>query len=551
MSFVAISGIATAKPTSSFTPIDSAPLPTSVPAPVTAATASQPTFISNVWSGIKAVGSDVVGAVKDAFTNAPAQDAFSAPANAPNDTVKNLITSLSDAGNQMKSGVSDIIANHQAFSGTPAGALGVAKVGLGAISAAFAPVSAVINYAQHVPGLGTLATGLNALFGAIGSGGSDAAEGAVQALPISQSAKDEILPVAKQAGALAAQLIVGKAGGDTLSTLTDHTKTIIDRVNSELQVAQTAVEGGAGQLPKGFTPIGESVSENVSITKLEKTITPVNESPGPQNVQFSNKYTLPDELPTIKAGATPKEALPVIQTDVPSKAPAGYSYAPTKESVPSPLQPTGAPDSLKPTEAAASTVPESAVPPKFALEAAKPLQTEPGQSRIGKSIEVKAVEAKLTQGFDGTAGYDPITIKDQAERATKLINDSPAQARAAIRGEAPLPEGLKGTALITAMEEHIKANPSGDLAYELANSPLVSATSHAAQEMRLAAERVPDSITAKYQEIKAARQAALEKRGGMKKAVKQLTDEIQKEIKKTVSKRPDWESFVKDLQCNY
>jgi len=132
----------------------------------------------------------------------------------------------------------------------------------------------------------------------------------------------------------------------------------------------------------------------------------------------------------------------------------------------------------------------------------KPLDVTPGVSKIGKSIEAKAVEAKLTTGFDKVAGYDPITIKDQADKAAALVNDNIDTARAVIRGDKPLPDGLRGTALVTAMEEHIKANPNPEMAYELANSPLVSESSAAAQEMRLMAEREPDSATAKIQEIK-------------------------------------------------
>lgn len=178
---------------------------------------------------------------------------------------------------------------------------------------------------------------------------------------------------------------------------------------------------------------------------------------------------------------------------------------------------------------------------------------QPARSSIGRSIEAKAVEAKLTQGFDKTAGYDPLTIKDQAARATKLINESPDDARAVLRGEKPLPDGLRGTALITAAEESLKAHPDPTLAHELANSPLVSATSHAAQEMRLMSERVPDSLTAKFQEAKAAREANLEKRGGVKKLTEKIVKEeqpkLQKEISRTASKRPTWESFINEISC--
>lgn len=549
MSFTPISTLHTSKPTSSFTPIDSAP----VAAP--SQSSGSPGFFSNVLGGIKTIATDVIGAAKSAFTTAPKQDLFSNPSNAPTDTVRNLVTSLSDAGKQMISGASTLFDNHQTALSRGVGA---AEAGLGVINAAFAPVNAVIDYAQHVPGLGTLATGLNALFGAIGAGGADTAEGAVQALPISQPAKDQILPVARQAAALAAQIIVGKVGGDAFTKLADHTSTILDHVTTELKVARTAIEAGPEQLPKGFTPISASVPESVPITRLEKTITPTNETPAEQPVPFQNRYTAPGDLPVIPAGPKPKEALPTIQAGAPPKVPTGYSYEPTKDSVPSPLQPSRPTQEPAPPHTAAPPAPAPAratqpapVKPVATAELPSPLKTEPGVSKIGKSIEVKAVEANLTRGFDGTAGYDPITIKDQAERATKLVNESTTQARAIIRGEAPLPEGLKGTALITAMEQHLVEHPNADLAYDLANSPHVSGTSAAAQEMRLMAERVPDSITAKYKEIKAAREAALEKRGGAKKAVKQITDEIQREIKRNVSKRPSWEDFVKEVQCNY
>lgn len=151
----------------------------------------------------------------------------------------------------------------------------------------------------------------------------------------------------------------------------------------------------------------------------------------------------------------------------------------------------------------------AAVPVEGTVESPEPPSAptpEQGVSKIGQSIEAKAVEDGLTRGFAGTAGYDKIIIADQAEKATNLVNGSLDDARAVIRGEKPLPDGLKGTALITAMEDYIKKNPDPDLAYELANSPLVSATSEAAQEMRLAAERTPDSAAAKLSEIKAAQE---------------------------------------------
>ncbi len=169
-------------------------------------------------------------------------------------------------------------------------------------------------------------------------------------------------------------------------------------------------------------------------------------------------------------------------------------------------------------------------------------------SKIAKSIEVKAIEQKLTEGFEGIAGYDKITIKKQAELASNLMKDL-EKASKVIRGEEPLPEELRGTALITAAEEYIKETGDAKLAYELANSPLVSETSVAAQELRLAAEREPDSLTLKLQELKKAREQAVEQKTGKsaKEAVKNEVTKIKKEIK--TPDKWDWGKFLKLIEC--
>jgi hypothetical protein len=176
----------------------------------------------------------------------------------------------------------------------------------------------------------------------------------------------------------------------------------------------------------------------------------------------------------------------------------------------------------------------------------EPTSTQPGVSKIGQSIEAKAVEAKLTQGFEGTANFERLNIQQQAQQATGLIKTSLEGARAVIRGDAPLPEGLRGTALITAMEEHMTKHPSAELAYELANSPLVRATSEAAQEMRLMSERVPDSITAKFHEIREARKAGSKQRG---QTPEKIVQEVRTEITRKASKPPAWEDFVRSIEC--
>jgi hypothetical protein len=169
-------------------------------------------------------------------------------------------------------------------------------------------------------------------------------------------------------------------------------------------------------------------------------------------------------------------------------------------------------------------------------------------SKIAKSIEAKAVEAKLTTGFSDLAEYTPIIIAEQAQKATNLINSDLTQARRIIRGEEELSGGLRGTSLITAMEEYILKHPDADLAYELANSPIVSGTSAAAQELRLAAERTPDSVTAKLQEIRRVREAKIPALK-LKKTI--ATKNLKASVEKiNLSKEElSWNRFLDKITC--
>jgi len=172
-------------------------------------------------------------------------------------------------------------------------------------------------------------------------------------------------------------------------------------------------------------------------------------------------------------------------------------------------------------------------------------------SKIAGSINAKSIEQGLTKGYGHLAEYTPIVIKEQAQRATDLINNNIDEARKIIRGETPLPEGLKGTALVTAMEERIKKTANGELASELAASPLVSGTSAAAQELRLAAERDPASPVKAIQDINKLLEETIKKRYPGKilnKAKSNLISKIKSEIK-NANTQYSWQTFIESIRC--
>lgn len=476
-------------------------IPKSTPAAV-----PPPNLLKDTITGLPAAARSVGKAIAEPFVagfqNTPVTPKTASP-------VMSTVHAFSDAIKQgaanLNTQVGTIVDNH---STALQKGVAVGETVVGTINSVFGALLSPLQGLATVPGVGSVVDGVNKVFGAIGEGAGGNAVNILNTLPLSQATKDTLLPLVHDTASLVAQFAIGKLGHDVVTKIADNAKAITTTISDDAAV----------KIPvQSDTTATDHPAEPVETVK-------------------------PTEEPA-QDGSKPAPIAPEVPETPPTP-----SFKPLQAPETAPEAPGAPKTPVSPEDPAAPKQPLQA--PKQA-DTAKPLQTAPGQSKIGKSIEVKAVDAKLTEGFKGTAGYDPITIKDQAERATKLVSDNIDQARAVVRGDAPLPEGLKGTALIIAMEEHIKANPDGELAHELANSPLVSATSGAAQELRLAAERIPDSITAKFREVKAAREAAVEKRGGMKKQVEAAKSDIKKEIKRTVSKPQTWDDFIRQVQCQY
>jgi len=175
-------------------------------------------------------------------------------------------------------------------------------------------------------------------------------------------------------------------------------------------------------------------------------------------------------------------------------------------------------------------------------------------SKIAKDIEIKAIEAGLTKGFGHLAEFTPITIKDQVQRAANLMTNID-EARSVIRGEKPLPEGLNSVALIKAMDIYARNTKNGELASELANSPLVSGTSAAAQTLRMAAEIDPLSPVKAITDVNKVLDEAAKKRlpgGILNKAKVDTTNKIKDGVKgevKKVNTTQSWKTFIESIRC--
>jgi hypothetical protein len=169
-------------------------------------------------------------------------------------------------------------------------------------------------------------------------------------------------------------------------------------------------------------------------------------------------------------------------------------------------------------------------------------------SGVAKSIEAKAIEAKLTKGFKDLAQYDSSNIKEQASLSADLINSGIDNARAVLRGDKPLPEGLRGSSFVLSMEEYLKKNPNAEMYAELANSPLVSGISQAGSELGLIQNRIQDTATQKLMDIRKAREAKIEdlpkKRSAANKSLKE-------ELKKSnlTKEELSFDKFLESITC--
>jgi hypothetical protein len=164
-------------------------------------------------------------------------------------------------------------------------------------------------------------------------------------------------------------------------------------------------------------------------------------------------------------------------------------------------------------------------------------------SGVAKSIEAKAIEKRLTESFGDIAQYTPTTIKEQVKLAEDVFTDV-ERVKRIVKGEEALPNGLLGGSFIVAVEDYLSKNDDPQLALDLANSDITSETSVHAQEMRMLAERNPDSAVAKIQELKKARQEQSKKQADPTPTLKKII-----KVAKAKATKESWSSFISAIEC--
>lgn len=549
------------QPITSVTEAQSFNVPTPPAAAPEPAPAPAPSLGSAIWNAVKDTGGQVFDSLKT-FLGGAAEGYQSAAAAAPPKTAftsfNNMYDALDAGANSLVSTIKDSgqkLADFEAVLMDP-NSDAVRKIAsggeaaLGVINGLFTIVTAPLAGISTIPVVGSVADKVNEVMAAIGGGFSASAVTALNDLPISEEHKQQLRPLVGDLAALVGQAVVGGKAGEVLPDIVAKAKHVTNTIADGIKQSASRPEAKA-VLEQTPIPQAKPIEPIIKPEVPRTGTTPHDEYARSQGYE---PYTPDANLPEIQTGPKYKNGLPTIQTaELPraSKVKGDLTYVPEPKPVftaPDPafdqVMATEAPKTAK--AAAPAKLPGNA--PQLPTPKIEKTATTKA-SKIGQSIEAKAVEDKLTKGFGETAQYDPITIKDQSEKATNLINSNPELARAIVRGDEPLPQGLRGTALITAMEEYVKKNPNADVAYELANSPLTSTTSAAAQELRLAAERAPDSAIVRIQDIKRARENDAGPKPDVQKRA--ILKTLKSETEKVNLSKEDlsWNKFLEEITC--
>jgi len=172
---------------------------------------------------------------------------------------------------------------------------------------------------------------------------------------------------------------------------------------------------------------------------------------------------------------------------------------------------------------------------------------------LAMGVEAKAVEKKLIKGFGELPEYKMVNMKDQAQRAAKLIEKNYEKAKRIALGLENPPKKTIPEAIFTAVEE--KAIRDGDVntLKELATmSRLTEEATTMGQRIRTLGERNPESPVRAIKDIIKIKEELAKKRLGGKsinQAKREIVNNIKSEIKKQTTKRQNWAEFISSIRC--
>lgn len=216
-----------------------------------------------------------------------------------------------------------------------------------------------------------------------------------------------------------------------------------------------------------------------------------------------------------------------------------------------------APDDFVPVEPTLKAKPET---PNLVKDGYLDRVAKPGEAAKPTKTASDISQALVKKGFEALpdekqASYTPQSYKAVAEKVGSMMDENIENVKSMATGKTPIPRDVNPEILFNAVEAHALKTGDVDLLRELADSP-VSKTSEAGQTLGAHGYNDnPNSAVDLIKSVKKAREGAIIKKGKTvpeaEKEVKDVEEKsLEAEVKANSSKRPTWEEFIKELQCN-
>lgn len=506
--------------------------------------------LKGIGGGIETIGSDMWSSLTQP-TPAPINDGFITEKN-PTVGGQIITTGLNSYAASLKS-AADSMSNFNAVSANP-NSTGTqkttARIGavLGGVTGFFAPLTAASQAAAQIPVVGHVATWINNIFSAVGTGAADAGSYALQATPfLSQEQKDELDPVVKQASALAGQIATG-VGTDALHEAYGGKLGAIAYKLSDAITKANPIKDSEGNTITPNPLVKLPVTGDTTLRPL-----PVTGESMEHSIPNVNDYRLGPDIP---AGPTPKDTsdLPSIQTETPApngKLP-GYTVEPINNRSVSEANPIDRPDGVVINSDGSKTTTTNGGRVSITETPTPKIENAPITSITNPSSEAPTKvandisDALVKQGFAGLtpeerSTYTSGSYKDSAAQGEIIKEQDPeALKRMAVTGK-NIPAGVHPQILFNIVRKLAADTKDYQLQQELARSPLGTERSNLASGLGSsgynAVKDSPDDVI----------REAIKKKAGGDEGAKKVAAEAKKAkstITKAAAKMMDYKSIL-------
>lgn len=499
----------------------------------------------------------------------------------PKNTGKSIQNIASDMWNTIKTPVMDYFkANQDQYNAggsilhpiSPAKDIGIqARKTAAELNTFFSPISALYTAASDTPVVGSLVKFLTLPFTAASEASVRASNKAIDQLPISKRAKDQLKPGIGDLVALASQLALGKIvdipaektgelinkyGVNDAMVIEAQAKKLAQTKANEIKpgeqdpqkVIDHIVNNKLQDTPEGQQALKTAVEaqkagSNVTIKFPEPTpiegakIVPINKiETGLSDYINKNANTATPKIQkyeqVLRDGGT-LEPIPVYEKN--------GGYVLNKDG----FHRLQAYKNIGRENVSVRVEPETTLSASAKQRAENAPILQP--SMLGLRVDQTSIEKGLGE-LQSIPGYEKMNMKEQAQRASDLINSDPQKAYDIALGKAEAPKGLTAESVFKAVEKSIT---KPEQAIELANSPLVSEASKLGQRIKSLDVKTSESPIEAIKQVMDARRKTIQTTLGktIEKATTDTIKQIKESIKKASPTKQDWASFIKEIQC--